>query len=86
MAAADPKRRSTNASIAALSRWSKQDSKQGIAPARRGFEARFEREVDPEGVLPVDERLRRANCAMRAHMARLGQRSGAARREMAVTR
>ena len=43
--------------------------------------ARFEREVDPEGVLPEAERLRRAGHARRAHMARLSYRSAKVRAE-----
>ena len=40
---------------------------------------RFEREVDPDGVLPTRERQRRAQHAMRAHMTRLALRSAQAR-------
>lgn len=39
--------------------------------ARAGLLARFEREVDPDRLLPLDERLRRVEAARRAHMARL---------------
>jgi len=42
-----------------------------LEPARRGFRAKFEHEVDPDGVLDPDERERRADYAMKAHMARL---------------
>jgi hypothetical protein len=48
-------------------------------PARRGFQERFEREVDPEGRLEPGERVRRAERAMRAHMLRLAQASADAR-------
>lgn len=84
MAAADPKRRSTNASIAALTRWSKQDGKQGTAAARKGWRSRFEKQVDPDGVLSPDELYRRTERAIKAHMKRLGQRSGDVRRERAA--
>lgn len=84
MAAADPKRRSTNASIAALTRWSKQDPKQGTAAARAGWRAQFEREVDPDGVLSPDELHRRTERAIKARMKRLGQLSGDARRGRAA--
>lgn len=84
MAAADPHRRRTNASIAALTRWSKQDPKQGTAAARKGWRARFENQVDPEGTLPADELHRRTERAIKAHMMRLGQRSGDVRRERAA--
>lgn len=47
--------------------------------ARRGFLVRFERQVDPMGVLTPAERTRRAEAAMRVHMLRLAERSAAAR-------
>ena len=50
------------------------------AAARRGFLARFEREVDPEGKLQPGERARRAEMALRAYMAQLAYRSAKARR------
>jgi hypothetical protein len=33
--------------------------------------ARFEAEVDPDGMLSIQERARRAEHAMKAHMARI---------------
>ena len=48
-------------------------------PARRGFRAKFERQVDPAGMLTPDERQRRADAALREHMSRLGQSSGRSR-------
>ncbi len=53
--------------------------KQMTAAARKGFLARFEREVDPDGTLPPEERTRRAEHALRAHMARLAAKSAAKR-------
>ncbi len=50
------------------------------APARRVFMDRFEREVDPEGVLPAEERLRRAEHARKAYFLRLALASAKARR------
>jgi hypothetical protein len=44
------------------------------------FLARFEREVDPEGVLPLEERARRAEYARKAHFADLALKSARARR------
>lgn len=44
----------------------------GAAPAarsRRGFMVKFEREVDPDNELPAEERRKRADAAMRKHMA-----------------
>jgi hypothetical protein len=50
------------------------------AAARAAFLARFEQEVDPDGVLPDPERLRRARQALRRHMTRLALQSAEARR------
>ena len=49
------------------------------APARAAFLGRFEREVDPDGVLTVSERLRRALAARKLHFARLALASAKAR-------
>lgn len=57
------------------------DSRDITAPARRAFLARFEREVDPEGALPSEERARRAEMALKAHMAKLALKSAQARRK-----
>jgi hypothetical protein len=48
-------------------------------PAREAFLRRFEREVDPDGVLPPAERGRRAQHALRAYMLGFAKRSMAAR-------
>src|SRR6266516_1250844 len=40
-------------------------------PARQAFLARFEAEVDPDGVLSAEERAVRAEHAMKAHMTRI---------------
>ena len=64
----DPFDRDT-ARIAALNRWAHEDDPAAAtSPARQGFLARFERQVDPDGTLHPDERERRARRAMRAHM------------------
>jgi hypothetical protein len=49
------------------------------APARRAFLGRFEKQVDPDGILPPAERARKAEQALRAHMAGLALRSSRAR-------
>lgn len=56
------------------------DSRELTAPARAAFLAKFEFQVDPEGVLPPEERARRAAHARKAHFARLALRSAQARR------
>ncbi len=40
---------------------------------------RFEREVDPDGVLPAQERAKRAESARKAYFAKLALRSSQAR-------
>jgi len=70
-----------NKRIAAEVSWSRTaDRSARTRPARQAFLARFEREVDPEGVLPPDERRKRAEHALRAYMLRLAKRSVIARR------
>lgn len=54
---------------------SRHDPRETTANARAAFLARFEREVDPDGLLPPDERRRRAEHARKAHFARLALRS-----------
>lgn len=53
--------------------------KTNTEPARRAFLDRFEREVDPDGVLEPAERSRRAGHARKAYFARLALRSARAR-------
>ena len=50
------------------------------APARRAFLDRFERQVDPDGVLKPEERARRAEHARKAYFLKLALASAAARR------
>ncbi len=59
---------------------SRHDPKETTQAARTAFLARFEDEVDPEHLLPEDERLRRAEAARRAHFSRLAYLSAKARR------
>lgn len=49
------------------------------APARAAFLSRFEREVDPDGVLEPEERARRAEHAKKAYFLRLALASRNAR-------
>lgn len=50
------------------------------AKARAALTSKFERQVDPDGVLPPKERARRAEHARKAHFARLALKSAKARR------
>ena len=65
--------------IGALVLHSKYVPRETTASARAAFLERFEREVDPDGVLPADERRRRAEYARKAHFARLALVSARAR-------
>lgn len=71
---------STAGRIGAHVSWSRTgDRAARTAPARSAFMARFETEVDPDGVLSLEERRRRADHAKRAYMQRLAQSSARAR-------
>lgn len=73
--------RSTRARIAAYTRWAKTpDATSATAPARRAFASRFEREVDPDGLLAPHVRARMAEAAKKAYYARLAYLSVKARR------
>jgi hypothetical protein len=77
---ASASQRALIARIAAHESWARTaDRAKRTENARRGFLARFERQVDPEGKLPPEERQGRAEHAMRAHMQRLALRSAKAR-------
>jgi hypothetical protein len=81
MAAQSAAVRATSARIAALTRWSQQDTTQGTSAARSAFLAKFEQQVDPDGVLTPQERAVRAERARKAYMAQLSLRAARARRE-----
>jgi hypothetical protein len=69
-----------NRQIAAEISWSRTtDRSARTRPARQAFLRRFEREVDPDGNLPPDERHRRAEHAKRAYMLGLAKRAVAVR-------
>jgi hypothetical protein len=63
------------ARAAAYTRWAKtEDPVAATQPARDGFMNRFRRQADPDGLLPHDERERRATQLMKAHMAELASK------------
>ncbi len=76
-----PAERALRGRLGAFVLHSKYDPKETTSKARATFLAKFEAEVDPTGVLPEDERLRRAESARRAHMTRLALASAKARRQ-----
>ncbi len=55
------------------------DPRDTIAKARATFLARFEREVDPDGLLSDEERGHRAEYARRGYFSRLALKSAKAR-------
>lgn len=75
-----PEQRRRHAQMAAYAMHSKHDPRETTRAARAGFLARFEREVDPAGVLPPAERTRRAEAAKQSYMLKLAMKSAAARR------
>ncbi len=75
-----PSERSLIAQIGAHESWARTpDRSARTAPARAEFDRRFEREVDPDGVLEPAERARRAAHARKAYFARLALKSAQAR-------
>jgi hypothetical protein len=71
MASGEDPQRVLTGRIGAYTLHSRYDSRTLLEPARRGFESKFEREVDPEMVLDPEERARRAEMARKAYFARL---------------
>jgi hypothetical protein len=78
-----PEQRQLRARMAAHVLHSRVDSTVHTQPARRAFLTRFEDQVDPRHELPVDERRRRAEHALRAHMQGLALKSAMKRRARA---
>lgn len=76
-------RRSTNARIAALTRVSREGGHAVSAPARQAFNDKFLDQVDPDRVLPADERARRVHAARRAYFLALAAKSVDVRRRKA---
>lgn len=74
----------TRARLGAFAQHAAYDTRETTRAAREAFARRFEREVDPDGVLTVTERARRAEAAKRAYFQRMALRSAKARREKAA--
>jgi hypothetical protein len=74
-----PSERSLRARKGALEMLAKHDPKETSARGREAFLSRFEREVDPDGTLPPEERARRAEYAKRAYFTGLAYKSARAR-------
>lgn len=69
--------------MAAHAKHASHDPRESTQPARDAFMARFEREVDPDGVLSDAERKRRAEHARKAYFTKLAFQSAKARRAKA---
>lgn len=66
--------------LGAHTRWAREEDRSAATqPARDGMRRKFEDEVDPDRVLPVAERERRAESARRAFYQRIAMKSAAAR-------
>jgi hypothetical protein len=72
-----PQQRTLRARIAAYRMHS--EGKTNTGPASAAFLRRFEREVDPDGSLTAAERARRAEWALKAHMAALSLKASQTR-------
>jgi hypothetical protein len=79
-----PQERSQRARIAAHAMHAKNDVRRTTAAGRAAAMARFEREVDPDGMLDPAERARRAEHARKAYFAKLAYLSAKARRKQAA--
>lgn len=78
--------RRLRAQLAARTRWAfEADRSAATLAARRAAIAKYEREVDPDGVLPVVERVRRAESLRAAHLTRARFASLKARRATMTT-
>lgn len=82
MSAADASDRVLIARLAAHTRWARETNPaEATSAARRGLDAKWEREVDPTGELPPEERARRAAHLRQAHMQRMALISAQKRRQ-----
>ncbi len=82
MRTSTPSERALAARVGAHASWANTaDPTARTAPARQAFDGRFEREVDPDGTLPPEERARRAEHARKAYFTRLALASAKARRK-----
>lgn len=76
--------RTLRARLGAYTSWANTaDPSARTAAARKAARERFEKEVDPDGLLPPDERARRAEHARKAFYARIQLKSAQRRAERA---
>ena len=80
-----PEQRSLRSQMAVHQSWANTaDRSARTAPGRAAFNDRFEREVDPDGVLDPAERAKRAEHARKAYFLRLAFESAKVRRAKAA--
>jgi hypothetical protein len=70
--------------IGGLTAWAMNGPDVMVGPANAGFRRKFERQVDPAGVLPEAERAVRVERARRAYMLQRAAKSAAARKKKAA--
>lgn len=79
-----PAEKSMRGKIAAYTRWAREpDRSAATAAARKAQWDRFERQVDPEGILTPAERAKRAESARKLYYTQLAFKSARARRRRA---
>ncbi len=76
-----PEQMSLRGRMGAHALHSRYDSRELTTAARQTFLERFEREVDPDGSLPSEERARRAGHARKAYFTKLAWKSAKARKK-----
>lgn len=82
-----PEEMSLRGKLAAHVMWSKvPDRSARTAPGRAAFDARFEKQVDPGGVMDPETRRKAAESAKKAHFARMAFRSAQVRSRKARER
>lgn len=81
----DPDEMARRGRIGAYARLARYDARDLTAPARAAFKSKFETEVDPDGVLTLEERQRRAEYARKAHFARMARLSAISRAKKKAT-
>ncbi|MCU1687819.1 MAG: hypothetical protein JWQ81_8558 [Amycolatopsis sp.] len=75
-----PEQRSLQARVAVHTSWANtEDRTARTAPGTKAFMDRFERQIDPEGVLDPADRARRAESAKTAYFLNLAAKSAKAR-------
>jgi hypothetical protein len=75
-----PEQRSLRARLAVLARWSNEDPSEQMKIARSKFDERFYHQVDPDSLLPPEERERRAMAARKAYFTALAYKRSRARK------